>query len=351
MRALTVEPSEAQSARLEEFDDPTPREGCLLIEALAIGICGTDLEILEGHYGWAPPGRDRLIVGHESLGRVLQAPGASEFAPGDLVVGIVRRPDPVPCSSCRVGEWDMCKNGKYTEHGIKGIDGFASERFLLEPEFAVHVDSNLGLSGVLLEPASVLAKAWEHIERIGHRTASWTPHQVLVTGAGPVGLLAALMGKQRGYQVHVFDRVADGRKPELVRALGAEYHAGNISDLQLAADIVLECTGAAALVFDAINRTGAGGIVCLTGISSGGRSIDIDFGLLNRSIVLENDAIFGSVNANRRHYEAAARSLSEADPTWLSRLITRRVPLTQWSSAIHRSPDDVKVVIDFTLQG
>ncbi len=102
---------------------------------------------------------------------VEEAPAGCGFKRGDLVVGIVRRPDPVPCPACAVGEWDMCRNGLYTERGIKERDGYGAERFRIEPEFAVKVDPALGALGVLLEPASVVAKAWEHVERIGARSA------------------------------------------------------------------------------------------------------------------------------------------------------------------------------------
>src|SRR5918911_5447100 len=174
MRAVTVIPGAAGSARLDDVPEPGPELGSVLVESLAVGVCGTDNEITGGLYGWAPPGRERLILGHESLGRVLEAPAGSGLAPGDLVVGIVRRPDPVPCASCAAGEWDMCRNGRYTERGIKERDGYGSERFRIRPEFAVKVDPALGRLGVLLEPASVVAKAWEHIERIGSR-ARWVP--------------------------------------------------------------------------------------------------------------------------------------------------------------------------------
>jgi threonine dehydrogenase-like Zn-dependent dehydrogenase len=95
-----------------------------------------------------------------------------------------------------------------------------------------------------------------------------------------------------------------------------------------------------------MEHVGPGGVVCLTGVSSGGRTLDIDAGTLNRSMVLENEAVVGSVNANRRHYEAGAKALATAERSWLERLITRRVPLAQWSSALDRQPDDVKVVVE-----
>src|SRR5690606_34169845 len=158
----------------------------------------------------------RLVLGHESLGRVLEAPAGSGFAPGDVVAGIVRHPDPIPCPNCAVGEWDMCRNGRYTERGIKEIDGFCRERFRASPDFLVPVPKGLGLVGVLTEPSSVVAKAWEHVERIGAR-ARFEPRRCLVTGAGPIGLLAALMARQRGLDVDVLDRVTEGPKPALVR--------------------------------------------------------------------------------------------------------------------------------------
>lgn len=346
MRALTVGPGQAGSARLEDVPEPPPGDGPVLVETQAIGVCGTDQEIVSGDYGWAPPGRDRLVLGHESLGRVAEAPPGASVQAGDLVVGIVRRPDPVPCPACAVLEWDMCRNGQYTERGIKSRDGYCSERYRIEADFVVKVDPALGTLGVLLEPASVVAKAWEQVDRIGGRAGSWTPARAVVTGAGPIGLLAALLGKERGLEVHVIDQVAQGPKPALVADLGAHYHQGSVDTLGIEVDVVIECTGVGQLVFDAMGHVAPGGVVCLTGVSSGGRTLGVDAGNLNRSMVLENETVVGSVNANRRHYEAAAEALARADHDWLSRLVSRRVPLEQWSQALERQPDDVKVVIE-----
>jgi threonine dehydrogenase-like Zn-dependent dehydrogenase len=346
MRALTVEPGLPNSVKLEDVPPPPDSDGDILVRALALGICGTDREIISGAYGWAPSGAKRLIIGHESLGRVEDAPAGSGFTPGDLVVGIVRRPDPVPCPACAVGEWDMCRNGQYTERGIKQRNGYGSEQFRVEHDFVVKLDPALDKLGVLLEPTSVVAKAWEQVERIGQRGAAWQPRIALITGAGPVGLLAALLGKQRGYDVHVLDRVESGAKPKLVRDLGATYHAGDFGKLE--PDIVIECTGAASVVLDVLNSNAPEGVVCLAGVSSGGHKLQFDIGALNRAMVLENDVIFGSVNANRRHYRAAADALAKADKDWLGRLITRRVPLDCWHEAFEQRADDVKTVLDFS---
>ena len=123
MKAIIVEPKKPGTARLENIQEPQPNEGSVLVEAIAVGVCGTDVEIAEGKYGWAPPDQKYLVLGHESLGRVIDPGPTSGLKKGDLVVGIVRRPDPVPCANCAVGEWDMCRNGLYTERGIKEIHG------------------------------------------------------------------------------------------------------------------------------------------------------------------------------------------------------------------------------------
>src|SRR5580658_1422688 len=349
MRALTVAPGVANSARVEDVPDPPASDGAVLVRTLALGVCGTDRDIVSGHYGWAPPGAQRMVLGHESLGKVENAPAGCGVKAGDIVVGIVRRPDPVPCSACAVGEWDMCRNGLYTERGIKERNGFGSEFFRIEPDFLVKVEPALGAEGVLVEPTSVVAKAWDHTERIGRRARGWNPKTLLVTGAGPVGLLAALMGAQRGLEVHVLDNRESEEKRLIVRELGGTFHLGEVSGLNgLEPDIVMECTGAPIVVRDVLGHTASSGIVCLVGVSAPGHAFDLDIGLLNRTMVLGNDTVFGSVNANRKHYEDAVDALQKADKSWLARLITRRVPAEQWTLALEQEPDDIKVVVDFS---
>src|SRR3954447_23882278 len=347
MKAITVEPLQRESARVEDVPEPDPRNGSVLVEAIAVGVCGTDVEIVEGKYGWAPPGQTRLVLGHESLGRVVDPGSAGTFRAGEFVVGIVRRPDPVPCPNCAVGEWDMCRNGQYTERGIKAIDGFMSERWRIEPDYAMRVNPSLGILGVLLEPTTVVAKAWEQVVAVGHR-AFWEPRSVLVTGAGPIGLLAALVAKQHGLDVHVLDRVKTGHKPELVRALGATFHSGHVNDVPIEPDVIIECTGVGQVIADAMRKVGAGGILCLTGVGSGGRTTGFSTADVAAEMVLQNNVVIGSVNANKRHWYKAGQVLALADPAWLTRLITRREPPEAFRRALQRQPDDIKVAIQFS---
>jgi glucose 1-dehydrogenase len=344
MRALTVRPGVADSLTLVDMPEPPASDGAVLVESLAVGLCGTDAEIVRGDYGTAPPGEELLVLGHENLGRVVEDPTGT-YAAGDLVVGFVRRPDPVPCAACAAGEWDMCLNGRYTEHGIAGLHGFMRQRWRAAPDAMVRLDSGLSDVGVLMEPTTIVAKAWEQIERIGRR-AFFAPKTVAVLGAGPIGLLAALLAVQRGLEVHVYDRVTEGPKPKLVTDLGGHYYAEPLGESGLKPDIVLECTGVAQVIIDALNTNGINGIVCLTGVSIVSALMQADVGALNRATVLQNDVVFGTVNANRRHYEAAVAALDSADRSWLRRLISRRAPLERFAEVFARQPDDVKVVLE-----
>jgi threonine dehydrogenase-like Zn-dependent dehydrogenase len=345
VKALSVVPGKPGTAAVTEQPDPSPDEGSLLVRGLLVGVCGTDIEIVEEGYGWAPPGQERLVLGHESLGEVLEAPAGSGFSRGDLIAGIVRRPDPEPCEPCGMGQWDFCRNGKYTERGIKERNGYAAQQWRVEPEFAVKVDSGLGDLGVLMEPTSVVAKAWEQSEVIAKRVP-FTRRIALVTGAGPIGLLAALLGVQRGYEVHILDRVASGPKPALARDLGAVFHTGDVAGIGVQPDVVIECTGHGPLVFELTSAVASDAVICLTGISGATRTVALGLDEVNKQMVLENTVLFGSVNAAKRHYEQAAEALASADREWLARIVTRKVPLADFADALQRRDDDVKVALD-----
>lgn len=341
MRVLTVVPGQPSTTAVEQRPDPDRAEGSVLVEGLLLGVCGTDIEIAEDGFGTPPPGAERMVLGHESLGRVLEADGG--FVVGDLVAGVVRRPD--DCGACAVDEWDMCVGGEFLERGIRRADGYGATRWRADPRFLVRLDPELGELGVLLEPTSVVAKAWEQVERIGAR-AWWQPRTVLITGAGPIGLLAALLGVQRGLDVHVLDLMTSGPKPSLVCDLGATYHSVPVAETGLRPDVVIECTGVASVMWDCLQQLAPGAVVCLAGISAGRAELDRSTAAAVRELVLSNEVIFGTVNAGARHHGQAAQALAQADPNWLRRLITRRVPLADWPQALERRPGDVKVVVD-----
>ena len=231
-------------------------------QALALGVCGTDREIIAGDYGEAPDGHERLILGHESLGRVLEAPEESDLAPGDHVVGIVRHPDPVPCPACASGQWDMCRNGQYTEHGIKGLNGFGAERWRIAPQFAVKVDRALGLLGVLLEPTSVVAKAWDHVRsRVAARSRAaaaryWSPAPDRSACSPRCSACSAAI------EVHVYDHNDDRPEAASSRARSAPpiMRARSTSLATLAPDIMIECTGVPAVIAALLSHVAPDGV-------------------------------------------------------------------------------------------
>jgi threonine dehydrogenase-like Zn-dependent dehydrogenase len=223
----------------------------------------------------------------------------------------------------------------------------ASRKGTAEPEYVIKVDPTLGILGVLLEPTTVVTKAWAHVISVGVR-AFWEPRTVLVTGAGPIGLLAALIGVQRGLDVHVLDRATAGAKPDIVRALGATYHSGAVADVGFEPDVIIECTGVGQVITDSVQAISSGGIVCLTGVGHGGESNKIATADVAAAAVLKNIVIIGSVNANKRHWLRAGEVLARADRKWLNRLITRIEKPENFKLALNKNPDDIKVIIQFS---
>lgn len=109
---------------------------------------------------------------------------------------------------------------------------------------------------------------------------------------------------------------------------------------------MVECTGDADLMAAVPGVTKPNGIVCFAGVTDEGRQVTVASDIA-RAMVLENRIVFGTVNANRRHYEEAARVLARTDESWLRRMVNRRVSLDDWEEAYTRQPGDVKTVIEF----
>jgi threonine dehydrogenase-like Zn-dependent dehydrogenase len=355
MRAVTVTPGQRDSLRVRDIPDVQDTDGQFVVRVLQGGLCGTDVEITSGLYGEAPPGDSYLVLGHENLGVVESGP-TSSLSAGDLVVSTVRRPCPEGCLPCRSGESDMCLTGHYRERGIQALHGFMSERYVEDPRYLVHVPSSLRAVAVLVEPMTVAQKALEQIFRI-QRRMSWAPRQAVVLGAGPVGILAAAAMRIRGLEVAVVSREPEGSaRDTLLKEAGIHYLSTTrtpVADLPRrlgAIDIVLEATGAAAVIAPAIGILGRNGVCVLASVTEVGRKWEIDLGAWNREMVLGNRLVFGAVNAGRRHFEAAVGDLAVAEqrrPGWMGRLITRRLPFTEAARALVRTPEDIKTVLDF----
>lgn len=353
--AVAVRPGQPRSAAVVSVEVGDPGAGEVRLTSLAVGVCGTDADIDAGQYGAAPPGADQLVIGHESLLRVESTgPGVTGWKPGDLAVGIVRRPCPELCPPCAAGRWDLCQTGDFRERGINGLDGFLRGALVVEADFLVHVPAELAPVAVLTEPLSIVEKAVDVAYRIQAARLAWRPRRAAVTGAGPVGLLGAFLLLSRGLQVDVFDRRPAGSpKARLVEAAGGRYCDDGATPIDKAGpyDLIVEATGYAPLAFRAMNCLSPDGILALTGVTSGHHSLAVDADAINQETVLENHVVFGSVNAAREHYAAAVADLGDWRVRWgdlTQRLITARHPLQDFRAAFDKSPDDVKSIVEIT---
>ncbi|WP_248924815.1 glucose 1-dehydrogenase [Paenibacillus hamazuiensis] len=223
VRALHV--ATKPEAAVAEVDKPARSQpGDVLVRVLAVGLDGTDREILAGGYGQPPAGETDLTIGHESMGVVVEAGADSALAPGDLVTALVRRPCRNPaCVNCRNGRQDFCETGEYVERGIKGRDGYLSEYYVEDAAYLVKIPAACLEYGMLAEPQSIVEKVWDQVQRVQQRLV-WEPKTALVLGSGPLGILAAMTCRCLGLETHVWSKSpASGAQAEFVRACGAVY--------------------------------------------------------------------------------------------------------------------------------
>jgi glucose 1-dehydrogenase len=356
MRAIVVTPGTKDSIRLQEVDPPAPASNELLLRVLRVGVCGTDRDIVAGDYGQAPPGAPYLVLGHESLSRV-EAAGdeVRGFRPGELVVATVRRGCPENCLNCRSGESDMCLTGHYTEHGIKGLHGFARDLAISDYRFAVKMPESLSEVGVLLEPLTIVEKGVSQSFKVQQSRMAWKPRQALVLGAGPVGLLATALLRLDGMEVStVATRSEESLKAKLVEETGAKYVNAKKTPIPTLAtnwDLVLEATGSTPIALEAENLAGVNGVVCYVGIyRSEVETSNVGVSLTN--LVLGNRLFLGSVNANKTYFERGTEDLVRMEQKWpglLKRMVTKKVPPERFTEAY--SPGDeeeIKAVVQFS---
>jgi threonine dehydrogenase-like Zn-dependent dehydrogenase len=339
MLALVTTPGSAHSTHVAQVPDARAGDGEVLVRTLAVGVCGTDREISEGLFGVAPVGRERLVLGHEWLGEVAR-PGHG-FARGDLVTATVRR-SCGHCRACAQGAPDACGTGDYSERGITRLDGFASELVAERAEHLVPVPASLGRLGVLAEPASVCARGLRHVRAIGSRQP-WLPGRALVLGTGAIGMLSTCLLVLDGLEVWTAGRSEGGtEKARLAEACGATYVSTEaIPPAELAAqvggfDVVVEATGDAQVMLDTLGLLARNGVACLLGIDGRPRQVSLDGRVLGVDAILQNRALFGSVNAGHEDWLAAVDGLDRARARWpgvLEAFVGLRVPVDRWADA------------------
>ncbi|HZR95009.1 MAG TPA: alcohol dehydrogenase catalytic domain-containing protein [Gaiellaceae bacterium] len=312
---------------MTERTAPSPADGEVLVRVLEVGVCGTDREIVHGGFGIAPGDDDRLVLGHELLGVVERdAPG---FAKGELVAATVRR-SCGHCLACAESSPDSCLTGDYLERGITRLHGFAQELVAEDARELVPIPGTLGRLGVLAEPTSICTRALRHAQTIGGRQP-WRLERALVLGAGAVGRLMTMLLRLHDVDVWTVSLEAHD---ELVEAVGAHY-ATSVDGLGRF-DLVVEAAGDAQLMADSIGLLARGGVACLIGIDGREQRIDVAGRTLAFDFVLQNNVVFGTVNAQRRDWDAAVQALEAARRRWpdaLEGFVKLRVPLDRFADA------------------
>jgi len=366
MQAIALVPGTTEVRIVERPEPQIEAPDDVKLRVLRVGICGTDREEAAGGRALARAGQPDLVLGHEMFGQVIAVGSAVQRVHvGDYAVFTVRR-GCGHCLPCGLNRADMCRTGDYQERGIWGLDGYQAEFVIDKEQYVVHVPSELEPIGVLAEPLSVVEKAIDEAVRIqfsrlpdAQATPLWLAgRRCLVAGLGPIGLLAALALRVREAQVYGLDIVEPGStRPRWLEAIGGQYIDGRqvaadrVDDVLGPMDLILEATGVAKLEFNLLDALAVNGVYMLTGIPGGERPIDIPGADLIRRLVLGNQAMVGSVNAARDHFQMAVADLTVADTRWpghTAHLITGRYSTANFADALAKpAPDEIKAVVEW----
>ena len=352
MQALVVRPGEAHTTRVADVPDAGVREGEVAVRTLEVGVCGTDREISEGHFGVAPDGEDVLVLGHEFLGRVER--DGQGFTRGDLVTSIVRR-SCSRCVACNEGAPDSCLTGDYSERGITRLHGFARELVAEDPAQLIAIPASLGRLGVLVEPASICERGIRHARTIGGRQP-WELRRALVIGTGAIGMLSTYLLRLAGLDVWTAGRSSAGdSRPQLASASGARYVSTATVPLATLReevggfDLVVEATGDAQVMADSVGLLRRNGVACLLGLDVRRRPVELDGRVIGVDAVVENRVVFGSVNAHRVDWLMAVEELGRIHERWpdeVQQFVGLRVPLDRFAEAFDHSGVKATLVLE-----
>ncbi|MGH7816300.1 MAG: glucose 1-dehydrogenase [Candidatus Binatia bacterium] len=367
MKAIAVTPATKQLSIVNQAEPKISSPTDVKLRMIEAGVCGTDREICAFEYGTPPSGMEQLVIGHESLGEVIEV-GAkvTRVKVGDLVVPMVRRPCPHDyCIACRSSRQDFCFTGDFTERGIKEQHGFMAEFIVDDEKYMNPVPNDMRDVAVLVEPLTIAEKGLDQVWQVQQRLPWGCPivpgktqahcHKAVVLGAGPVGLLGAMALVNADFDTYVYAREpVPNPKAAVLETIGAKYLSAETHSLaDLAAqvgniDLVYEATGASRLAFDMVKYLGANGIFIFTGVPGRKGPVEIDTDLMMRNLVLKNQVVFGTVNAGRDAFEASIRDLAMFKNAWpnaVKSLITGRFSMEDHRDLLVGKSSGIKNVI------
>jgi len=367
MKAIAVAPKLKQVSLLNIAEPYLPSPTDVKLRMIEAGVCGTDREICAFEYGTPPAGMNQLVIGHESLGEVVEI-GAkvSRVQIGDLVVPMVRRPCRHDnCIACRSNRQDFCFTGDFTERGIKEQHGFMAQYVVDDEKYMNPVPQQLRDVAVLVEPLTIAEKGLAQMWQVQQRLPWGCPivadkgegncHKAVVLGAGPVGLLGAMALVNADFDTYVYAREpAPNAKSKVLEIIGAKYLSAETCSLEELTgtvgniDLIYEATGASRLAFDMIQNLGINGVFIFTGVPGRKAPVQVDTDLMMRNLVLKNQVVFGTVNAGRDAFESSIRDLQTFKNRWpeaVKSLITGRFPITDHGDLLVGKANGIKNVI------
>jgi glucose 1-dehydrogenase len=367
MKAIAVTPQKKTVEIINQAEPKTISRTDVKLRMLEAGVCGTDKEICAFEYGTPPAGSEQLVIGHESLGEVVEIGlNVTRVKVGDIVVPMVRRPCLHDyCVACRSDRQDFCFTGDFQERGIKERHGFMAQFVVDDEKYMNSVPKEMRDVAVLVEPLTIAEKGLMQVWQVQQRLPWSCPvapgkaaayrHRAVVLGAGPVGLLGAMALLNKDFDTYVYSREsAPNPKSQLLKSIGAHYissetvtpemlpqHVGNI-------DLIYEATGASNLSFEMMKYLGTNGIFVFTGVPGRKGPIEVDTDLMMRNLVLKNQVVFGTVNAGRESFENSIRDLGTFTKRWpaaVKSLITGRFPMDAHGDLLLGRSGGIKNVI------
>ncbi len=357
VNGLAIEPGVSGDLRIVEMTLPPLGPNDVRIGVLEAGICGTDREIIHGQFGYPPEGERMLVLGHEAIGAVQAVGSAVEgLEVGDLVTATVRRA--CGCPNCQAGESDYCTWMEFTERGIRGAQGFWTDAYVEDAAFVLKVPNSLRKVGVMVEPASVIEKAWRVASAVQQRFPVWEPKTAVVFGAGPIGILQAMLLRQHGMDVTVVARRPSSQAPAapILDAIGATYVSNqeidprSLKDALPNIDVIVEASGASDSVLASMEILGNAGVLVLLSNTGGSQEVTVPMDRINVGWVGGNKTMVGSVNSSVADFEAAIRDMLVWEEMWpgaMEQMFTHRIAgLANATDLMESTKGAIKAVIE-----
>ena len=326
MKALMKVAKGVGNVEVRDIPKPQiPHDDWVLIKVKAAGVCGTDLHIFHDKFRYWPP----VVLGHEFSGEIVETgKGVKRFNVGDRVVAEPKNEACGMCDVCRQGKIQLCEHRRAPGWGVHG----AFTDYIAMPEFLVHKMPD-GLSyelAALTEPMAIA------VHEVLERSKIECQDFVVVTGAGPIGILAAFVAKAAGASKIAMTGMSAGEiiRFEVAKQLGVDYIINVEKENALdkvteltngkGADIVIETSGSGSAITQSVDFIKTGGRLCAIGLSNN-QTVNFQW---NKAMYKALDITFNFSSS----YTAWDRAMSLMVNTKMdiSKIITHKTTIDNW---------------------